>query len=73
MEQLAGLLDETGSFSSPQHSFEFVRTVTLERIESMIRTARRLESASMTDATYNNMTLQFEAPDITFDEVKMTD
>jgi len=70
---IGGFLDETGSFPSPQHSLEFVRTVALERIESMIRTARRLESAFTTDATYNNVTFQFGAPDIVFDEVRMTD
>lgn len=72
-EAIGGFLDEAGSFSSPQHSLEFVRTVALVRIESMIRTPRRLESAFTTDATYNNVTFQFGAPDIVFDEVTSAD
>jgi hypothetical protein len=72
MEQLARVLDETGLFSSREKSSEFVRTVALERIESMIRTAKRLESAFMVDITSSNMALLFENPGTLFDEARMT-
>lgn len=72
MEHMAGLLSETGSFSSPQHSLDFVRTVALERIESMIRTTQRLEAAFMVDVTSSDMSLLFESPGTVFDEAKMT-
>jgi hypothetical protein len=71
VELLAGLLDETGLFSSHEKSSEFVRTVALERIESMIRTAKRLESAFMVDITSSNMALLFENPGTLLDEARM--
>jgi N-acyl-L-homoserine lactone synthetase len=72
MELLARVLDETGLSSSREKSSEFVRTVALERIESMIRTAKRLESAFMVDITSSNMGLLFENPGTLFDEARMT-
>ena len=69
---LARVFDETGTFSSPQQSFEFVRKVALERIESMIRTAQRLKAAFMVDVTSSDMALLFDAPDAVFDEARMT-
>ena len=71
MWQLARVLDETGSFPSTQKSLEFVREVALERIESMIRIAQRLEAAFMVDVTSSDMTLLFEAQNVVFDEVRM--
>ena len=72
VEQLARVLDETGSFSSTQKSLEFVREVALERIEPMIRIAQRLEVAFMVEVTSSDMTLLFEAQDVVFDEARMT-
>ena len=66
------LLDETGSFSSPLQSSDFVYRVALKTIESMIRIALRLEVAFMVDITSSNMALLFEVPDTTFDEARMT-
>ena len=72
MEELARVLDETGSFSSIQSSLEFVRTAALERIESIVQIAQRLEAAFMVDVTSSDATLLFEAPDTIFDEARMT-
>ena len=72
VEQLARVLDETGSFSSTQKSLEFVQEVALKRIESMIRIAQRLEAAFMVDVTSSDMSLLFEAQDVVFDEARMT-
>jgi len=71
MEQLAGILEETGSFPSPQQSLEFVQTVGVERIESMIQTAQRLETAFMIDVTSSDMSLLYENPETMFDDAKM--
>ena len=57
MEELAGVLNETGSFSSTQSSLEFVRTTVLERIESIIRISQRLEAAFMVDVLSSDMSL----------------
>ena len=70
MEQLAGLLNEMVSFSSPQ-SFGLVRTMAFEIIASTIRTAQRLEAAFMVDVTSSNMALLLEAPDTGFDQARM--
>ena len=69
---MARVLDETGSFLSTQKSLKFVREVALERIESMIRIARRLEASFMVDVTSRDMTLLFEAQDVVFDEARIT-
>ena len=71
MEELAGLLVETGSFPSPEKSLKFVKTVALEGIEAMIQTAQRLETAFMVDVTSSDMSLVYESPDTPFDEAKM--
>ena len=52
VEQLARVFDETGSFPSTKQSLEFVRIVALERIESMIRIAQRLEDGDRHDAQH---------------------
>ena len=67
-----GLLNETGSFSSPQQTFKFVKTVALERIESMIRTAQRLKTVFMVDVASSDMFLLYENPDTVFDDARMT-
>jgi len=72
MEQLAELLAKTGSFPSPEKSFKFVQTVALEKIESMTRTAQRLETALMVDVTSSDMSLLCKNPDTEFDDAKMT-
>ena len=71
MEELARAFGETGSFSSTQSSLEFVRATAVERIESMIRIAQRLEAAFMVDVMSSDMTLHFEAPGAVFDETRM--
>ena len=71
LEQLAGVLDETGSFPSTQRSLEFVRGVALERIESMIRIAQRLETTFMVDVTSSDMSLLVEDPDTVYDAARM--
>jgi len=84
--ELAGTLDKTGSFPPPQQSlesvqtaapepaqtvtFKFVQTAALDRIESMIRTAQRLETAFMVNVASSNVAL-FEAPDTVFDDARM--
>ena len=70
-ERLANALDQTGSFSSTQHSLKFVETVSLEGIESAIRLALRLKSVFMSEVTSSDMTLLFEAPGAVFDEARM--
>ena len=70
--QLASVLEETGSFSSTQHSLEFVQAVALEGIESMIRIAVRLESAFMVEVASSDMSLLFEAEGTRFDEMRMS-
>ena len=72
MVQLATIFEETGSFSSAQHSLEFVQAVALEAIGSMIRLAVRLESVFMVDVTSSDMSLLFEAPGTRFDETRMS-
>ncbi|KAF9649038.1 hypothetical protein BDM02DRAFT_3268970 [Thelephora ganbajun] len=71
MKQLAGVLDETGSFSSLEKSYEFVQAVALERIESMVQVIIRLKSTFMVEVTSSDMALLFEAPDTVFDDARM--
>jgi len=73
VEQLASVLDETGSFSSTQQSFEFVQAVASERIESIIRLVLRLELVFKVEVTSSDMSLLFEAPDTVFDNARMSD
>ena len=73
MEQVANVLGNTGSFSSTQQSLEFVQTVALEGIDSIIRLLQRLEFAFMVEVTSSDMVLLFEAPDTVFDDARMAD
>ena len=72
MEELAHVLDHTGSFPSTQQSLDFVRAVALEGIETIIRHAMRSESAFKVDVTSSDMFLIFEAPGTIFDDARMT-
>ena len=72
VKELAGLLNQTGSFPSLRESAKFVQNVALEGIESMIRTAQRLETAFMVDVTSSDMSLLYGYPDTAFDDAKMT-
>jgi hypothetical protein len=63
VEELANILDNTGSFSSARQSLESVRVVTLERIETIIQLSPRLEVAFMVEVTSGGMFLLFEAAD----------
>lgn len=71
MEQLANVLNDTGSFSSTQQSLELVQVVALEGIEAIVRLAQRLEYAFMVEVTSSDISLLFEAPDTVFDEARM--
>ena len=71
MEELAGILNQTGSFRSLQESSEFVRDTALEGIESMIKTVQRLETAFMVDIVSSDMSLLYGDPDTAFDGAKM--
>lgn len=73
MKQVASVLDNTGSFSSTQQSLEFVKTVAIEGIESIIQLAVRLELAFMVEVTSSDMHLLFEDPDSVFDGERMID
>jgi hypothetical protein len=73
VEQLAKLLNETGSFSSTEQSIGFVRAVGLQEIEAIIQLSLRLESAFKTEITSSDMVLLFEAPDTPFNDASMTD
>jgi len=72
MEQLANVLDETGSFSSTQQSLEFIKAVALEGIESIIRLVQRLEFVFMVEVTSSDMALLSETPGTLFDNARMT-
>jgi len=72
VEELAGILNQTGSFPSLQESFKFVRDLVLEGIKSMIETAQRLETAFMVDVASSDMSLLYGYPDTMFDKAKMT-
>ena len=69
--QLANVLDETGSFSSTQQSFELVKAVALEGIESIVRLALRLESVFMVEVASSDMALISETPGTAFDNARM--
>jgi len=66
--ELAKVLDYTGSFSSTQHSVDFVRAVALEGI---IRHALCSGSTFKIGVTSSNMTLLFEASSTVFDDTRM--
>jgi len=71
VEELAGILNQTGSFPSLQESSKFVRDSALEGIKSMIQTSQRLETAVMVDVASSDLSLLYGYPDTTFDEAKM--
>jgi hypothetical protein len=71
VEELANILDETGSFSSKQQSLELVEDLALGGIESIIRLALRLECAFMKDVSSSDMSLLFETPGTAFDGARM--
>jgi len=72
VEKLAKVLDHTGSFSSTKYSLDFVRTVALEKIETIIRYALHLESVFKVEITSSDMSLLFEPPGTLFDGGRMT-
>ncbi|KAF9783749.1 hypothetical protein BJ322DRAFT_1125250 [Thelephora terrestris] len=71
VEELANILDETGSFSSKEQSLELVEALALGGIESIIRIALRLECAFMKDVSSSDMSLLFETPGTAFDSARM--
>ena len=72
MEELASVLDHTGSFSSTRRSLDFVRSVALDGIETIIQLALRLESTFKVEVTSSDMSLLFEAAGTVFDDTTMT-
>ena len=70
---VADVLRITGSFSSSQRSFDFVKTVALRGIETIDRLAVRLESAFMVEVTSSDMSLLFETPYTVFNKARMID
>ena len=73
VEELARVLDHTGSFSPARRSLDFVRAVALKGIETIIGHALRLESAFKVEITSSDVSLLFDAPGTAFDDAKMTD
>jgi len=71
MGELASVLDHTGSFSSTRRSLNFVRSVALDGIETIIQHALRLEFAFKVEVTSSDMALLFEAPGTVFDDTTM--
>jgi len=71
IEELAKVLDHTGSFPSTQHSIDFVRDVALEGIEKIVKHARLSESAFKVKIISSDMSLLFEAPGTLFDGARM--
>ena len=63
----------TGSFSSTQQSIEFVKSVALEEIESIIQLCVRSELAFRVEVTSSDMYLLSELPGTVFDDARMTD
>ena len=72
VEELANVLDHTGSFQSTQHSVDFVQAVALEGIETIIRHVMRSESAFKVEVTSSDISLLFEGPGTVFDDARMT-
>jgi hypothetical protein len=70
VEELANLLDNTGSFSSTRQSLEFVRAVALERMETSIRLSLRLELALVVGVTSGDVSLLFKAADTVFNNAR---
>ena len=72
VDQLASILNETGSFQSSEQLTKFIQTAARGRIEKMVRTAQRLEGAFMVDITSSDMSLIFHDSDVLFEDAKMT-
>ena len=72
MEQLANVIDETGSFSTTQQSLEFIKAVALEGVESILRVALHLERVFMVEVTSSDMSLLYESPGTIFDDAGMS-
>ena len=73
VEELAGILNQTGSFPSLQESSKFVQDTALGGIKSMIQTAQRLETAVMVEVASSDLSLLYVYPNTAFDKAKMTD
>ena len=71
VEQLADVLDTTGSFLSTQQSLDLVRVVALKEIESIIELSLRLEFVFKVEVKSSDMTLLFEVPGTVFDGARM--
>jgi len=71
VEELAGILNQTGSFPSLQQSSKFVRDTAFGGIKSMIENSQRLETAFMVDVASGGMSLLYGYPDTMFDKAKM--
>ena len=71
-EQLANVLDGTGSFLSTQQSVELVEEAVLEEIELIIRLSLLLEFTFKVEITSSNMSLLFETPGTVFNGARMT-
>ena len=69
--ELAGILNQTGSFPSLQQSSKFIRDTALGGIKSMIQTAQRLETAFMVEVASSDLSLLYGYPDTMFDKAKM--
>jgi len=70
-QRVAEVLCITGSFSSPQHSSDFVKTVAFIGLETIDRLAMRLELAFLVEVASSDMSLLFETPDTAFDNTRM--
>ena len=71
-ERLAEDLEETGSFSSAEHSLKFVQDLALDGIGSVIRLCKQLETAFKVEVTSSDMFLLFETPGVAYDQAKMS-
>ena len=71
VDESANVLGHTGSFTSAQQSFDFVRVTALEGIESIARLTQRLVSVFMVEVTSSDMSLLFAAPGTVFNGVGM--
>ena len=70
-DELAGVLCETGSFTSREKSHAFVLDVALKGIESIVLFSLKLETAFMVEVTSSDMSVLSVAPGAVFDDAKM--
>jgi hypothetical protein len=68
---VADVLRLTGSFTSTQDSFDFVKEKASSGIEAIDRLVLRLESIFMVDIISSDTSLFFETPGTVFDDVRM--